>query len=172
MKLTQNGVLSFVVDSNLSGAVQCSVKNATSVQGTTRVRLAKARNVVNKRRMVFTDVNPKESVLGCSLLDSHNKGRGLWAVLTVVIASRVIRKLPEPFSFFSPLLTIGYVIILLLVVILCTIVCSLKWGMGCWVRCRRSNNDAQSDTEMASLIDRHNDTVVVMGRSLCVLRNE
>ena len=76
MKLTQNGVLSFVVDSNLPGAVQCSVKNATSVQGTTRVRLVKARNVVNKRRMIFTDVNPKESVLGCSLLDAHNKGTG------------------------------------------------------------------------------------------------
>ena len=56
--------------------MQCSVKNATSVQGTTRVRLVKARNVVNKRRMVFTDVNPKESVLGCSLLDAHNKGTG------------------------------------------------------------------------------------------------
>ena len=53
------------------------------------------------------------------------------------MASRVIRKLPEPFSFFSPLLTIGYVIILLLVVILCTIVCSFKWGLGCCVRGRR-----------------------------------
>ena len=92
--------------------------------------------------------------------------------MTVVMASRVIRKLPEPFSFFSPLLTIGYVIILLLVGILCTIVCSFKWGLGCCVRGRRSNSDAQSDTEMASLIDRHNDTVVVMGTGLCALRDE
>ena len=92
--------------------------------------------------------------------------------MTIVMASRVVRKLPEPFSFFSPLLTIGYVIILLLVVILCTIVCSFRWGWGYCVRGRRSNSDAQSDTEMASLIDRHNDTVVVMGMSVRALHDE
>ena len=43
-----------------------------------------------------------------------------------MLQNKVIRKLPEPSSFFSPLLAVGYAVILLLLVILFAIVCSIK----------------------------------------------
>lgn len=74
MKMERGGVLSFVVDANIASAIQCSVRNATGVQGTTRVHLIRGRSTISKRRIVFSGVNPKSSVLGCSLLDAHNRG--------------------------------------------------------------------------------------------------
>ena len=74
MKMEKGGVLSFTVDANVASAIQCSVRNATGVQDTARVHLVRGRSGYSKRRLVFAGVNPKNSLLGCSLLDSHNRG--------------------------------------------------------------------------------------------------
>ena len=76
MKMDKGGVLSFTVDANVASAIQCSVSNATAIQGVTRVHLVRGRSSYSKRRIVFTQVNPKNSVLRCSLLNAHNHGGG------------------------------------------------------------------------------------------------